>query len=141
MTQAFCHEELLPHEASLMLDQQSLTIALWQGGERVVSQSFTHQEYRLLALFFSRGTAIHCSYDEALAALLQQPVAACQASLQAAHVRDELDELPRYYFLAEMRPVITTLENCKSRLHRLGLHPCALLETGYVMVRYDAEPL
>lgn len=135
-TFTFYHDQLLAPETSLLLDEQQSTISLWQAGERICQQRFTEQEYRLLHLFFSRGTAIHCRYDEALAVLLQEPVGVCTTSLQVAQSRDEYEELPRYYFLATMKPVITTLEGCQLRLHRLGLRMCALVDYGYVLVSH-----
>lgn len=141
MSRTFVHEELLPHETSLVLDEQALTISLWQAGERVVSLAFTEQEYSLLSLFLGRGDVIHCTYDEALSIFTKEPMEACLTALQTAREQDEFEETHRYNLLRVMQPVIVTLEQCTLRLHQLGLHPCALANYGYVLVRYGHEAL
>ena len=130
----FHHHELLEPETSLVLDEQRGTISLWQAGERVCVQTFTEQEFRLLALFFTRESAIHCTYAEALAAFLQAPIETCQARIEAAREREQFEELHNYYFLTVMKPVITTLKNCQARMHFLECHICALHNYGYVVV-------
>lgn len=140
MPQTFTHNHLFAPDTSLLLDED-YTISLWQAGRLVCQQTFVDREFRLLRLFFTRGSAIHLSYEEALASLTQEPIEKCHALLQTAHARDEYEELPRYHFLRAMKPVITTLECCQTRLHRLRLHLCGLVDFGYVLVPYTLPSL
>lgn len=138
MTCIFRHPQLLPQDTSLELDEPSQRISLWQAGERVTVCQFTEEEWRLLPLFF-RGTAIHCTYAEALSALSGEPLATCQACLKAAKATDQWEETGKYTLLATMKPVNHVLEECQERFHRLGLHICGLLNYGYVLTVYEQE--
>lgn len=139
MTQTFTHDQLLAPETSLVLDEEASTISLWQAGERVSQQTFTNSEYRLLAFFLTHGTAIHCTYEEALSMVTHQSLETCQAVLQAARAKDEYEETHRSSLLQELKPVITTFEQCQARLHKLNIHVCAIWNYGYVLVRHEHE--
>lgn len=142
MSYTFHHNQLLPLEVSLLVDEQEHTLSLWQAGERVTSQTFTEQEFTLLCLFFTQSDgAIHCTYNEALSVLIEEPMEACISTLQVARERDERDETHHYNLLQVMKPVIVTLEQCQVRLHQLGLHACAIWNYGYVMDRYEVGAL
>ena len=132
----FSHYQLTPNDTMLLLDEQDYTITLLQAEQRVAQSRFNELEWRVLTLFFQeRG--IHCTYDEALAALTRLPSTLCRERIQAAKLKDVYEETVKHAFFAEMKPVRNLLFGCQSRLHTLGLHVGALLDYGYVVTAFS----
>jgi hypothetical protein len=139
MPYLFRHPQLA-HETTLVLDEQNFAITLLQAGERVTQSRFIEQEWRVLTPFFSpEKGGMHCTYEEALAALIGLPVALCRERIRGAKLKDEYEETVKHAFFAEMKPVRELLFSCQDRLHALDLHLCGLLHYGYVLCPLPGE--
>ena len=135
MTYIFSHDQLLPHDITLVLDDSCCTIVLMQAGERVKQQQFTEAEWVVLMLLFRKQSS--CTYAEALAESIGEPLDDCQWRLQAAYVQDEHEEsVERKAFRHVMKPGRDLLVGCQERLHDLHLHITALLDYGYSLSRW-----
>ncbi len=133
----FTHDQLLPKNTVLQIDDDTGTLSLVQAGECVIQQQFTEPEFLLLNLFF-RESGVHCTYEEALAECINEPLVVCQERLHAARLKDEQEEsLTREAFSVEIQPVRTVLHECRERLRTFGLDIAALLHYGYVLFQYN----
>ena len=129
----FTHTQLLPTDTMIQIDDETCTLVLMQTGECVTRQQFTESEFLLLNLFF-RESGVHCTFAEALAECINEPLVECEKRVQNARQTDQYEEsVKREAWRAEMQPVITVLKQCRDRLHALHLDVVGLHQYGYTL--------